>query len=270
MRMLLKVRRGRFAWNMYQCRATRSSVDMDVKSKIYMPRLALARSHRSKTRMHSGVASWPRRTYPSSLRFTTASPDFNSAEMNTLRISVPFSALGLVIGPEGSTINSIQRQTQTRIVIHGNDKDSVFEVTGLQENTKRAKEKIQSIIVSSMVSERGDGNNDFARNVSLAGSVVNFDQAFYHTSGMNISRGNSYKSMYSKAPASRNEDNFCKMRSASASRVCLMCEKKRINAAIVPCGHYRFCYECAKTAALSYQECPFCKERALMAVMVKF
>ena len=48
-----------------------------------------------------------------------------------------------------------------------------------------------------------------------------------------------------------------------------MCKENDVDAFLVPCGHYLFCYECANMAAMRYVVCPYCLDVALMAVRIK-
>ncbi|NXK00838.1 MEX3C ligase, partial [Corythaixoides concolor] len=61
----------------------------------------------------------------------------------TVQVRVPYSVVGLVVGPKGATIKRIQQQTHTYIVTPSRDKEPVFEVTGMPENVDRAREEIE-------------------------------------------------------------------------------------------------------------------------------
>ena len=58
--------------------------------------------------------------------------------------------------------------------------------------------------------------------------------------------------------------------SDSLSPVCIVCEENYVEAALVPCGHYRFCYGCASSAASDFEVCPHCGEQALLAIVLKY
>uniref|UniRef100_A0A673J862 RNA-binding E3 ubiquitin-protein ligase MEX3C-like n=1 Tax=Sinocyclocheilus rhinocerous TaxID=307959 RepID=A0A673J862_9TELE len=66
----------------------------------------------------------------------------------TIQVRVPYRMVGLVVGPKGATIKRIQQQTHTYIVTPSRDKEPVFEVTGMPENVDRAREEIESHIVT--------------------------------------------------------------------------------------------------------------------------
>uniref|UniRef100_A0A672LUV3 Mex-3 RNA binding family member C n=1 Tax=Sinocyclocheilus grahami TaxID=75366 RepID=A0A672LUV3_SINGR len=66
----------------------------------------------------------------------------------TIQVRVPYRMVGLVVGPKGATIKRIQQQTHTYIVTPSRDKEPVFEVTGMPENIDRAREEIESHIVT--------------------------------------------------------------------------------------------------------------------------
>ncbi|NWR37737.1 MEX3C ligase, partial [Tachuris rubrigastra] len=61
----------------------------------------------------------------------------------TVRVRVPYRAVGLVVGPKGATIKRIQQQTHTLIVTPGRDGEPVFEVTGTAEGVERAREEME-------------------------------------------------------------------------------------------------------------------------------
>lgn len=64
----------------------------------------------------------------------------------TIHIPVPYSVVGLVVGPKGSTIKNIQQSTNTYILSPARDKESVFEVTGLPDNVEQARQQIEAHI----------------------------------------------------------------------------------------------------------------------------
>uniref|UniRef100_A0A671PH84 RNA-binding E3 ubiquitin-protein ligase MEX3C-like n=1 Tax=Sinocyclocheilus anshuiensis TaxID=1608454 RepID=A0A671PH84_9TELE len=66
----------------------------------------------------------------------------------TIQVRVPYRMVGLVVGPKGVTIKRIQQQTHTYIVTPSRDNEPVFEVTGMPENVDRAREEIESHIVT--------------------------------------------------------------------------------------------------------------------------
>ena len=66
----------------------------------------------------------------------------------TVDVRVPNAVVGLVIGPKGSTIKRIQKQTYTFIMTPNREMDPVFRVSGLPANVEMAKLEIQSHIIS--------------------------------------------------------------------------------------------------------------------------
>ncbi|XP_061740305.1 RNA-binding protein MEX3B [Nerophis ophidion] len=70
----------------------------------------------------------------------------NIPGQTTIQVRVPYSVVGLVVGPKGATIKRIQQQTHTYIVTPSRDKEPVFEVTGMPENVDRAREEIEAHI----------------------------------------------------------------------------------------------------------------------------
>ena len=64
-------------------------------------------------------------------------------QLTQIRVRVPSSVMGLIIGREGITIKRIQKLTNTRIVTPSRGKEPCFEVTGKPEDTEHAKRAIQ-------------------------------------------------------------------------------------------------------------------------------
>jgi len=54
-------------------------------------------------------------------------------------VRVPVRAVGLVVGPKGSTVKRIQQLTQTYIVTPSRGTQPVFEVVGAPDNVDRAR-----------------------------------------------------------------------------------------------------------------------------------
>ena len=57
----------------------------------------------------------------------------------TCEVRVPVRAVGLVVGPKGSTVKRIQQLTQTYIVTPSRGTQPVFEVVGAPDNVDRAR-----------------------------------------------------------------------------------------------------------------------------------
>lgn len=92
-------------------------------------------------------------------------PSPNAPGQVTIQVRVPYRVVGLVVGPKGATIKRIQQQTHTYIVTPSRDKEPVFEVSGLPENTEKARQEIESHIAlrtGGLVDNAPD--DDFHRN----------------------------------------------------------------------------------------------------------
>jgi len=48
--------------------------------------------------------------------------------------------------------------------------------------------------------------------------------------------------------------------------ICSICLDHDANAAVVPCGHSNFCYECIKSHEINSKECPICRNEIMMVV----
>ncbi|XP_039270763.2 RNA-binding protein MEX3B-like [Styela clava] len=93
------------------------------------------------------------------------------------------------------------------------------------------------------------------------------------SNGINIESGYSSGSTTDSQTSGSPVENICgilgNMRTASPPRVCMMCHEGSVMAALVPCGHNLFCYECANNAALNSARCPCCNETATLALRIK-
>lgn len=69
-------------------------------------------------------------------------PSPNAPGTTTIKVRVPYRVVGLVVGPKGATIKSIQQTTNTYIVTPSRDKEPVFEVTGSLDNVENARKAI--------------------------------------------------------------------------------------------------------------------------------
>lgn len=54
----------------------------------------------------------------------------------------------------------------------------------------------------------------------------------------------------------------------SAKRDCLVCGEKEVNYALVPCGHSRFCVDCANRFTNTDSSCPLCSQTVMQAIRV--
>lgn len=66
----------------------------------------------------------------------------------TIDVRVPPALVGLVIGPKGSTVKRIQKQTHTFITTPNRQMEPVFQVSGLPGNVEAARLEIHSHIVN--------------------------------------------------------------------------------------------------------------------------
>ena len=64
----------------------------------------------------------------------------------TRHVKVPYSVVGLIVGPRGSTIKKIQSMTRTYIVTPSRDKEPVFEIQGAPDCVAAARVEINSYI----------------------------------------------------------------------------------------------------------------------------
>lgn len=82
--------------------------------------------------------------------------------------------VGLVVGPKGATIKTIQQQTQTYIVTPSREKEPVFEITGLTDNVQAAKKQIEAhIALRTGSSQLGDMNQDILTSPLLSSLYKN-------------------------------------------------------------------------------------------------
>ncbi len=59
------------------------------------------------------------------------------------------------------------------------------------------------------------------------------------------------------APPKEEEDNDCSI-----------CMERQCNAALVPCGHLKFCYECGDHLVKANKECPYCRQPVTMCMKI--
>ena len=235
--------------------------------------------------MRSGVAPWRGRPHSLPQRTSTASPDINSIETATLQVSVPRSGL-----PECAerAKDKIQAVVASAMINETCDRNDDFARNGTVAGSGEISSEIGSAAerwhptssvlhptssrLSLLLPSIGEQAAQRARFEDLAGGYLGFGQAFNHLNGISIQGGNSSKQTDIQTSGSLMENTCGGIHSASSSSpspVCLMCKKKPIEAALVPCGDYRFCNGCANTAAVKYEQCPYCKENAFMAVTIK-
>lgn len=104
------------------------------------------------------------------------------------------------------------------------------------------------------------------------GSSLDLGQPFTKQSnGINIESGYSSSSQTDSLTSGSPVDNVCfgGSRSASPPRVCIICKESAVMAALVPCGHNHFCFECADKTAKNSAPCPCCNRPATFALLIK-
>lgn len=113
--------------------------------------------------------------------------------------------------------------------------------------------------------------------VDSTGSSIDFP-AIGSGLGKSLSNGINIESGYSSGGSTDSQtsgspvENLCglgNLRTVSPPRVCVMCNEGSVMAALVPCGHNLFCYDCAQKAAASSSQCPCCNQTATMALLIK-
>lgn len=67
-------------------------------------------------------------------------------DVTSISVKVPYSVVGLIVGPRGATIKKIQAMTNTYIVTPSRERDPVFEIQGSMENVEKARIEIASYI----------------------------------------------------------------------------------------------------------------------------
>ena len=125
---------------------------------------------RNKSKVSNVAASIRALEKPTLLSTNTLSQDLPNPGFVTLKVHVPYRAVVFVVGPEGVTLETIQRLTHTHIVITGSERDPIFEVTGFPENAEKAKDEIRALVDAEIGIQScdADDDDDFARN----GTVV--------------------------------------------------------------------------------------------------
>ncbi|CAI2308271.1 unnamed protein product [Caenorhabditis sp. 36 PRJEB53466] len=81
-----------------------------------------------------------------SRRHSQVVPGAHAPGQVTIYVRVPLRVVGLVVGPKGATIKSIQQDTHTYIITPSREREPVFEVTGLPHNVEAARKKIETHI----------------------------------------------------------------------------------------------------------------------------
>lgn len=81
---------------------------------------------------------------------------------------VPYSTVGLIVGPKGTTIKRIQRRTKTFIKSPDRGAESIFEIIGPAENVEKARQEINAFVVwrgidqETIETEETDDLDDFS------------------------------------------------------------------------------------------------------------
>lgn len=77
---------------------------------------------------------------------------------------VPYSTVGLIVGPKGATIKHIQRTTKTTIKSPDRGAESIFEIIGTAANVERARQEINAFVVWRGIDDDGDEiSNEFSQ-----------------------------------------------------------------------------------------------------------
>ncbi|XP_059487773.1 RNA-binding protein MEX3B [Neocloeon triangulifer] len=63
-------------------------------------------------------------------------------------------------------------------------------------------------------------------------------------------------------------DSMGSLSSGGARRECTVCGDKEIAAALVPCGHNLFCFDCAERVSEQPAQCPACQQPVLQAIRI--
>jgi len=67
--------------------------------------------------------------------------------IHNIQVRVPYSTVGLIVGPKGATIKHIQRTTKTTIKSPDRGAESIFEIIGTAQNVERARQEINAFVV---------------------------------------------------------------------------------------------------------------------------
>jgi len=63
-------------------------------------------------------------------------------------------------------------------------------------------------------------------------------------------------------------DSMGSLGSSGGRRECIVCGDKEIAAALVPCGHNLFCFDCAERVSEQPAQCPACQQPVLQAIRI--
>lgn len=63
-------------------------------------------------------------------------------------------------------------------------------------------------------------------------------------------------------------DSMGSLASSGGRRECIVCGDKEIAAALVPCGHNLFCFDCAERVSEQPAQCPACQQPVLQAIRI--
>ena len=98
------------------------------------------------------------------------SPGSTALATTTLRVRVPMSMVGLVVGPKGATIKRIQADTGTYIVTPGRDRDPVFEVIGSPDAVEKARRHIDAYIETRLTATSAPDYREMSVHQALVGT----------------------------------------------------------------------------------------------------
>ncbi|OWR44981.1 mex-3 protein [Danaus plexippus plexippus] len=219
----------------------------------------------------------------------------------TAQVRVPYRVVGLVVGPKGATIKRIQHTTHTYIVTPSREREPVFEVTGLPESVEAARKEIEAHIAlrtgaangatgaGAVAGAEGEPLAQLYR-AGLASLLRPEQEAAFSSAGSCSSGGSSGRlgdllGIWSSTERDEGLGESPSFESpgaggvwawgpprpspaASPARTCGLCSERGVSAALVPCGHNLFCFECAQRLATSGAACPACASPTHQAIRI--
>lgn len=216
----------------------------------------------------------------------------------TAQVRVPYRVVGLVVGPKGATIKRIQHTTHTYIVTPSREREPVFEVTGLPESVEAARKEIEAHIalrtgaaggataapadseplaqlyragIASLLRPEQEATFSSAGSCSSGGSSARLGDLLGIWSSTERDEGLGESPSFESPGGAQGVWGWGPTRpspAASPARACAVCGERGVAAALVPCGHNLFCYECAQRLAAGGAPCPACSAPAHQAIRI--
>lgn len=171
----------------------------------------------------------------------------------TIHFKLPGHVVGVLIGQNGETIQRIQEHTNTKIMLKFKDREAIFQVTG---QTLMVEEAQRLFIEHLTANARPDLTPSPAFLASLRSS---WDFLSPLPSPISCSPKSSTSSTSSWPDSIDNQ-----------TKKCMICSQNDISTVLVPCGHYKFCYQCAIEVACPNKFCPDCNVTILYAMQVTY